>query len=159
MLKLLPRPAPSHPLALPIWPRPCSNTQLIMIPFLPCSVFMQYAGPQVEQVDSREWFTGSHLGTQIQNANWQVVNCTTPANYFHVLRRQIHRQFRKPLTVFSPKNLLRHPKCKSPLAEFDDVPDDQVLFLSGTIERHLVKSDCFLRYTPHFLVVTLHVSS
>jgi hypothetical protein len=43
----------------------------------------------VEQVDSREWFTGSHLGTQIQNANWQVVNCTTPANYFHVLRRQV----------------------------------------------------------------------
>jgi 2-oxoglutarate dehydrogenase E1 component len=77
-------------------------------------------------VDSREWFTGSHLGTQIQNANWQVVNCTTPANYFHVLRRQIHRQFRKPLIVFSPKNLLRHPKCKSDLSEFDDVPDDQV---------------------------------
>lgn len=39
---------------------------------------------------------------------------------------QIHRQFRKPLIVFSPKNLLRHPKCKSPLSEFDDVPDDQV---------------------------------
>jgi 2-oxoglutarate dehydrogenase complex dehydrogenase (E1) component-like enzyme len=41
------------------------------------------------QVDQREWFTGSHLGTQIQAANWQVVNCTTPANYFHVLRRQV----------------------------------------------------------------------
>jgi hypothetical protein len=39
---------------------------------------------------------------------------------------QIHRQFRKPLIVLSPKNLLRHPKCKSPLTEFDDVPDDQV---------------------------------
>jgi len=36
------------------------------------------------------------------------------------------RQFRKPLMVFSPKNLLRHPKCKSSLEEFDDVPDDQV---------------------------------
>lgn len=67
---------------------------------------------------------GGHLGTQTQRTNWQIVNCTTPANYFHVLRRQIHRQFRKPLIVMSPKNLLRHPKCKSPLNEFDDVPDD-----------------------------------
>eukprot|EP00775_Hariotina_reticulata_P006514 gene6515-6741_t len=40
------------------------------------------------KVNAKEWFTGSHLGTQIQNTNWQVVNCTTPANYFHVLRRQ-----------------------------------------------------------------------
>lgn len=38
---------------------------------------------------------------------------------------QIHRQFRKPLIVMSPKNLLRHPECKSPLAEFDEVPDDK----------------------------------
>jgi 2-oxoglutarate dehydrogenase E1 component len=37
---------------------------------------------------------------------------------------QIHRQFRKPLIVMSPKNLLRHPECRSPLAEFDEVPDD-----------------------------------
>ena len=41
------------------------------------------------QVDHAEWFTGSHLGTQVQRTNWQVVNCTTPANYFHVLRRQV----------------------------------------------------------------------
>lgn len=61
-------------------------------------------------VDESQWFRGSHLGTQIQSANWQVVNCTTPANLFHVLRRQIHRSFRKPLIIFSPKNLLRHPK-------------------------------------------------
>ncbi|GIL90737.1 hypothetical protein Vretimale_15815 [Volvox reticuliferus] len=74
--------------------------------------------------DEAQWFTGGHLGTQIQRANWQVVNCTTPANYFHVLRRQVHRQFRKPLIVMSPKNLLRHPMCKSPLREFDDMPDD-----------------------------------
>jgi len=51
--------------------------------------------------------------TQIQRTNWQVVNCTTPANYFHVLRRQIHRDFRKPLIVISPKNLLRHKRCVS----------------------------------------------
>jgi 2-oxoglutarate dehydrogenase E1 component len=50
---------------------------------------------------------------QIQTSNWQIVNCTTPANYFHVIRRQMHREFRKPLIVFTPKSLLRHPLAKS----------------------------------------------
>ncbi|HBF61577.1 MAG TPA: 2-oxoglutarate dehydrogenase E1 component, partial [Methyloceanibacter sp.] len=50
--------------------------------------------------------------------NWQVVNCTTPANYFHVLRRQLHRQFRKPLVLMTPKSLLRHKKVKSDIADF-----------------------------------------
>ena len=54
---------------------------------------------------------------QIQKCNWQVVNCTTPANYFHCLRRQIHRDFRKPLVVVSPKNLLRHKRCVSKLED------------------------------------------
>merc|ERR1719174_580056 len=54
---------------------------------------------------------------QIQRCNWQVVNCTTPANYFHCLRRQIHRDFRKPLIVMAPKNLLRHKRCVSTLKE------------------------------------------
>ena len=49
--------------------------------------------------------------------NMQVVNCSTPANYFHVLRRQIHRTFRKPLVIMTPKSLLRHKKCVSKLAE------------------------------------------
>jgi len=49
--------------------------------------------------------------------NIQVVNCTTPANYFHVLRRQIHRIFRKPLIIMTPKSLLRHKKCVSRLSE------------------------------------------
>ncbi len=49
--------------------------------------------------------------------NMQVVNCTTPANYFHVLRRQLHRNFRKPLVVMTPKSLLRHKLCVSTLAE------------------------------------------
>ena len=50
--------------------------------------------------------------------NMQVVNCTTPANFFHALRRQIRRNFRKPLIVFSPKSLLRHKLCVSSFAEF-----------------------------------------
>jgi 2-oxoglutarate dehydrogenase E1 component len=49
--------------------------------------------------------------------NMQVVNCTTPANYFHALRRQIHRKFRKPLIVMTPKSLLRHKLATSALAE------------------------------------------
>ncbi|MEK9754772.1 MAG: 2-oxoglutarate dehydrogenase E1 component, partial [Rhodospirillaceae bacterium] len=49
--------------------------------------------------------------------NWQVVNCTTPANFFHVLRRQVRRNFRKPLVVMTPKSLLRHKLCVSDLAD------------------------------------------
>ncbi len=50
--------------------------------------------------------------------NMQVVNCTTPANFFHVLRRQMHRDFRKPLVVMTPKSLLRHKRCVSSLDHF-----------------------------------------
>jgi 2-oxoglutarate dehydrogenase E1 component len=49
--------------------------------------------------------------------NWQVANCTTPANYFHILRRQMRRNFRKPLILMTPKSLLRHKKCVSTLKE------------------------------------------
>ena len=49
--------------------------------------------------------------------NMQVVNCTTPSNYFHALRRQLHRNFRKPLIVMTPKSLLRHKLCVSSLAD------------------------------------------
>ncbi len=50
--------------------------------------------------------------------NIQVVNCTTPSNYFHALRRQMHRDFRKPLVVMTPKSLLRHKRCISFLEDF-----------------------------------------
>ena len=49
--------------------------------------------------------------------NWQVINPTTPANYFHALRRQLHRDFRKPLIVMTPKSLLRHKDCVSNLRD------------------------------------------
>ena len=45
--------------------------------------------------------------------NWIVANCSTPANYFHILRRQLHRSFRKPLMLMTPKSLLRHRLCIS----------------------------------------------
>ncbi|MFY9876168.1 MAG: 2-oxoglutarate dehydrogenase E1 component [Rhodomicrobium sp.] len=50
--------------------------------------------------------------------NWQVANCTTPANYFHILRRQLHRSFRKPLILMSPKSMLRHKRVVSPIEDF-----------------------------------------
>ncbi len=50
--------------------------------------------------------------------NMQVANCSTPANYFHILRRQVHRDFRKPLILMTPKSLLRHKRCLSDLSEF-----------------------------------------
>lgn len=85
--------------------------------------------------------------------NIQVTNCSTPANFFHVLRRQLARDFRKPLVVFTPKSLLRNPKCVSPLADFTDagfreVIDDnfadkkkvkRVLFCSGKIYYDLLE--------------------
>lgn len=82
--------------------------------------------------------------------NIQVVNCTTPANFFHVLRRQVARPFRKPLVVMSPKSLLRHPEAVSTMDElakgrFQEVMDDnsdakkvkRILFCSGKIYYEL----------------------
>jgi len=66
--------------------------------------------------DSMTYVDGKQ--SRIQNANWQVVNVTTPANYFHVLRRQVWREFRKPLIVMSPKSLLRHRLVKSDIDAF-----------------------------------------
>ena len=63
--------------------------------------------------------------------NMQIVNCTTPANFYHVLRRQLKREYRKPLVVFTPKSLLRHPKCVSSIndladGKFEGIIDDTI---------------------------------
>ncbi len=88
--------------------------------------------------------------------NIQVVNCTTPANYFHVLRRQLHRSFRKPLIVMAPKSLLRHKAAVSRLSdlatgshfhrvlycdELPSEPDDarQVVLCSGKVYYDLLE--------------------
>lgn len=55
---------------------------------------------------------------QCAQDNWIVANCSTPANYFHILRRQIHRSFRKPLVLMTPKSLLRHKLCISETEDF-----------------------------------------
>lgn len=59
--------------------------------------------------------------------NIQVANCTTPANFFHLLRRQLKREFRKPLVVFSPKSLLRSPQCVSTLEDFTKGKFQQII--------------------------------
>jgi 2-oxoglutarate dehydrogenase E1 component len=65
--------------------------------------------------------------------NMQVCNLTTPAQYFHALRRQMHREFRKPLVIMSPKSLLRHPEATSTLEELAEgtfltaIDDDDVV--------------------------------
>ncbi|XP_050423124.1 2-oxoglutarate dehydrogenase complex component E1 isoform X3 [Adelges cooleyi] len=58
---------------------------------------------------------------QLHDINWIVANCSTPANYFHILRRQIALPFRKPLILMTPKSLLRHPEAKS---SFDEMNED-----------------------------------
>jgi 2-oxoglutarate dehydrogenase E1 component len=63
--------------------------------------------------------------------NMQIVNCTTPANFYHALRRQLKREYRKPLLVFTPKSLLRHPKCVSSISDladgkFEGIIDDTI---------------------------------
>jgi 2-oxoglutarate dehydrogenase E1 component len=78
--------------------------------------------------------------------NMTVANVTTPANFFHLLRRQLARPFRKPLIVMSPKSLLRHPECVSNISEFlegtsfEEVYDDPMVGPKGgkKVERLLL---------------------
>ncbi len=74
------------------------------------------------------------------NLNMQVAIPTTPAQHFHILRRQLHREFRKPLVVMTPKSLLRDPLCVSPIQEFEsgrfhEVLDDLTVKKRTNIER------------------------
>lgn len=91
---------------------------------------------------------------QCAENNMQLVNCTTPANQFHVLRRQLKRDFRKPLICFTPKKLLRYPTCVSSVkdfttATFQEVIDDstadkkminKIVFCSGKIYYDLIEA-------------------
>ncbi|CAB1321460.1 unnamed protein product [Coregonus sp. 'balchen'] len=94
---------------------------------------------------------------QLYDCNWIVVNCSNPGNFFHVLRRQILAPFRKPLIVFTPKSLLRHPEARSsfdemlPGTEFQRlIPDSgpvtqnpagvkRIVFCTGKVYYELTK--------------------
>ena len=93
-----------------------------------------------------------------------VANCTTPANMFHVLRRQVHRPFRKPLVVFTPKKLLRYPQAVSAMSDFttggfQEVMDDRkapktadtVVLCSGKVYYDLLEK--FEGRTPKNMAV------
>ena len=76
--------------------------------------------------------------------NMIVANCTTPANYFHILRRQLLRDFRKPLIMFTPKSLLRNKQCTSRMKDFTDDVFHRVLLDDGETkhkEKFLVEDD------------------
>ncbi|EDX10802.1 2-oxoglutarate dehydrogenase-like, mitochondrial isoform X2 [Drosophila simulans] len=95
---------------------------------------------------------------QLHDINWIVANCSTPANYYHILRRQIALPFRKPLILCTPKSLLRHPEAKSPFSEMSEgsefqriIPDNgpagqnpsnvkKVVFCSGRVYYDLTKT-------------------
>jgi len=95
--------------------------------------------------------------SQLHNANWQVVNCSNPANFFHVLRRQMAMDVRKPLIIFTPKSLLRLEAARSHIDDMLDgtsfkriIPDDgpatgnpekvrKLLLCTGKIYYELLK--------------------
>lgn len=88
---------------------------------------------------------------RLQRCTWQVVNITTPANYYHALRRQVKRSFRKPLIVFSPKSLLRHRSAVSTLEDFtgqtkfqvvigDPYFSDATMSRTSKVRRHIMCS-------------------
>ncbi|XP_073209400.1 2-oxoglutarate dehydrogenase-like, mitochondrial isoform X2 [Lepidochelys kempii] len=89
--------------------------------------------------DAYPEFSADFEVSQLYECNWIVVNCSTPANYFHVLRRQILLPFRKPLIIFTPKSLLRHPEAKS---SFDEM-------VSGTSFRRVIPEDGSAAHTPN----------
>lgn len=157
----------ANPKGLTIWEAQfgdfANGAQIIIDQFLGCSetkwqrmnglvLFLPhgYEGQGPEHSSARlERF----LGLCADN-NLQIANCTTPANLFHILRRQILRPFRLPLVIMTPKSLLRHPLCVSPLEEFargkkfSEVLDDnyvntksakRVLFCSGKIYFDLLE--------------------
>ena len=106
---------------------------------------------------------------QCAQNNIQVANCTTPANYFHILRRQVVRHVRRPLILMTPKSLLRHPECTSELSDLaegafqrvigdpretlDDAGIRRVVFCSGRVYYDLVAA---LRELDHAEQIAIH---
>lgn len=113
-----------------------------------CSDDPDYYPPESEEFAVR----------QLHDINWIVANCSTPANYFHILRRQIALPFRKPLIIMTPKSLLRHPEAKSTFDEMTEeteflrvIPEKgaaadnasnvkRLIFCSGRVYYDLTKS-------------------
>uniref|UniRef100_A0AAQ5X7M9 2-oxoglutarate dehydrogenase complex component E1 n=1 Tax=Amphiprion ocellaris TaxID=80972 RepID=A0AAQ5X7M9_AMPOC len=99
---------------------------------------MEGMGPEHSSARPERFLQMCNDDPDLYDCNWIVVNCSTPANYFHVLRRQILQPFRKPLIVFTPKSLLRHPEAKSSFEEM----------LPGTHFRRVIPDDSPAAVSP-----------
>jgi 2-oxoglutarate dehydrogenase E1 component len=140
-----------------------NGAQIIFDQFISCAEakWGQHSGLVVMLPHGYEGQGHEHSSARIERflqlcagINLQLANVTTPANLFHLLRRQLKRPFRKPLVIFTPKSLLRHPRCVSPLAafgpgtRFEEVLDDdtvqapdvrRVLLCSGKLYYELLE--------------------
>ena len=131
-----------------------NGAQIIIDQFITSSErkWMQMSGLVLLLPHGHEGMGPEHSSARIERFlqmaaedNVQILNCTTPASYFHALRRQIHRNFRKPLIIFTPKSTLRHPNNVSSIDEFtgrssfhrileDEIKDPKrVIFCTGKI--------------------------
>lgn len=157
--------ATADPTFLTIWEAQfgdfCNGAQIIIDQFLSAgeAKWMQMAGLVLLLPHGYEGQGPEHSSARLErwlqlsaNGNMQVVNLTTPAQIFHALRRQMKRDFRKPLIVMSPKSLLRHPKAVSSLDElangkFQEIIIDQAdskkvntaVFVSGKLYYELLE--------------------
>ena len=155
----------AYPAALVLWEAQfgdfANGAQVIFDQYMAASAqkWQRYAGLVVLLPHGYEGQGAEHSSARLErflqlaaDSNIQVVYPTTPAQYFHLLRRQILRQVRVPLIVMTPKGLLRHPGCVSPLEDlsqgrFQEILDDplmitqpsRVLLCSGRIYYDLIQ--------------------
>ncbi|EJD35665.1 hypothetical protein AURDEDRAFT_140273 [Auricularia subglabra TFB-10046 SS5] len=165
-----------NPKLLPVWEAQLGDffngAQIIIVTFVSCSgtkwlkqsgitILLPHgldgAGPEHSSARIERWLqltndAYEHSAENAGRVNMQVVNPTTPANYFHLLRRQMLRNYRKPLVVASPKALLRAPEASASLTDLDEgtafqpvIPDadapraQDVFLLSGKVYYEMLK--------------------
>lgn len=157
----------AHPQSLTIWEAQfgdfANGAQIVIDQFISSSAtkWNRFSGLALYLPHGYEGQGPEHSSARIERFlslcaqhNMIVANCTTPANLFHILRRHVKYPFRVPLVIFTPKSLLRHPLCASPLGDFTagtrfkEVLDDpyvvtekvkRVLLCSGKIYYDLLE--------------------
>ncbi|MCP5469935.1 MAG: 2-oxoglutarate dehydrogenase E1 component [Chlamydiales bacterium] len=130
----------ANPNSLTLWEAQfgdfANGAQVIIDQYICCSAskWSRYSGLVLLLPHGYEGQGSEHSSARLERflqlsarGNWQIVYPSTPAQYFHLLRRQMNRQIRIPLVVMTPKQLLRHPKCVSPLEHFTKGTFEEVL--------------------------------